>query len=406
MKHTKDSTSFSTPENSDLFVAVSILYTAVMLMAEGKLEHMEDHEEKLIIKGGFYELAPLTLPLSALVIVQNTIIFLHFYRDRAKFISSSFMGIALGDMMKAQGEIVLAIIAILVFSGYLEISVFYNSLFYFMVTAVPGQNCAKVINFVLTVVLTKNVVNPFQRMDTKRLRKIVGFLCILILVLHILDTTCALVAHLKYLTDPSDYATNIIFLWMIIFTMLPGSITFVGLFCLPDRMGSSRCSNIGHGGFLSHDDADAAAFVCGTFYFLVPQLVAFACMIIQIVYIRRSFSPNNSTASLPNPTRHVSVTVFLVTTLSFFCHVSFLLTAVVFFNIYPNFHQGEHDDRFYVRMGSLLAGTMFTLPLINALLYPVIIITRKEELRRRYVSCFRRVGRWFRVGHSMDVTED
>ena len=375
-------------------------------MTEGKLEHLEDHEEKLIIKGGFYELAPLTLPLCALVIAQNTIIVLHYYPDRAKFISSSFIGIALGDIMKAVGEIVLAIIAIIVFSGHLEISVFYNSLFYFMATAVPGQNCAKAINFVLTIILTKSVVNPFQRMDMKRLRKTVGFLCTLIFVLHILDTTIALVAHLKYLTDPSNYVTNMIFLWMISLTMLPGSITFVGLFCLPDRMGSSRCSNIGNGGFLSHEDVVAATEVFGTLYFLVPQLVAFACMIIQIVNIKRSFSQNDSTSSLPNPTRHVSVTVFLVTTLSFFCHVSFLLTAVVFFSIYPNFHQGEHDDRFYVRMGSLLAGTMFTLPLINALLYPVIIITRKEELRKQYVICLRRVGRWFRVGHSMDVTED
>ena len=75
------------------------------------------------------------------------------------------MGIALADILKAQGEIVLSVISILVYTGVCDVEVLYWSLLYYMITALPGVNCSKVFNLALTLTLTVNIVNPFRQID-------------------------------------------------------------------------------------------------------------------------------------------------------------------------------------------------------------------------------------------------
>ena len=72
------------------------------------------------------------------IIVQNTVIILYYYKDRAKLVEGLFMGIALADILNAQGQIVLSVISILVYTGVVDKSVIYKSLYYYMVTALPG----------------------------------------------------------------------------------------------------------------------------------------------------------------------------------------------------------------------------------------------------------------------------
>ena len=357
-----------------------------------QLHNMDKEEVHLVMKGALYDLAPLTIPLCSMVFAQNIVIFLDFYRERAKFVPSMFMGIAMMDILKVQGELVLSLISIFVFTGYLEISVLYYSLFYYMLTAAPGINCSKLINIVLTVTFTLNVANPFRRLDKKRIRKITAYLFVLITMLHILDTISAIVAHFKYLNFLPDIS-DISYLWMAIMSMVPGTITVAGLFCIPDKTGNSICANIGSKHHISHDQVDILASLFAFLYFVLPSVITMVCMVIQIKHFRTSFLDDQAYASLSNPTRHVSITVFLVSVLTFICHVSIFMIAAIFFTIHSNISPEDHyDDQFFVRMGMLLGFAEYTLPLIYAFIYPLIIISRKQDLRERYVGYIRRVS--------------
>ena len=364
------------------------------LKSGSSLNDMNDHEVHLILKGACYELAPLTIPLCCMVFAQNIVIFADFYRERAKFVPSLFMGIAVTDILKAQGELIVSLVSIFVFTGYLEISALYYTMFYYMLTATPGINCSKLINLVLTITFTLNVTNPFRRLNTARTRKITAYLCLLITILHILDTAAAIVIHLKYLNSRTRPGiSSVSYLWMAVMAMMPGTITVTGLFCIPDHTGSSRCAEIGHKHHLSHEQVTILGCLTGSLYFLVPYVITLVCMVIQIIYFRRSFQDDGqANSSTLNPTRHISITVLLVSFLSFTCHASFFMIGAIFFSIHPNVStEGPHDDQFFVRMGVLLGFAEYQLPLIYAFIYPIIIITRKQELRERYAGYIRRI---------------
>ena len=110
---------------------------------------------------------------------------------------------------------------------------------------------------------------------------------------------------------------------------------------------------------------------------------------------------------MPNTARHVSITVFSISLLFFICNAAYILSQLVFWLI----HNAEHfDEKYYTDkdiadLGVLLGFTEFTLPLIYAVLYPVILICRKEELRRRYVGYWRRLTVWCRIDRNEEETE-
>ena len=58
------------------------------------VQHLTDHDQFLIFKGAFLWLSPLTIPLCLVVMLQNVVIFINYYKDRAKLVAGLFMGIA------------------------------------------------------------------------------------------------------------------------------------------------------------------------------------------------------------------------------------------------------------------------------------------------------------------------
>ena len=94
-----------------------------------------DTEQALILKGATYDLSPLNIIVALHVIIHNTIIFLDYFKDRTKLVPALFMGIALADLLTAQGLLVISVISVLVYSGgVVEENVLYKSLYYYMST--------------------------------------------------------------------------------------------------------------------------------------------------------------------------------------------------------------------------------------------------------------------------------
>ena len=160
---------------------------------------------------------------------------------------------------------------------------------------------------------------------------------------------------------------------------MPGLITVAGVVCTASPQ---TCQN---------DDQYALVGVLfgGLYYLLataVPPLVVLVCMIVQIVSLRRTLSdlPHVSTAG------HVSTTVLLVSLLYFLCNAAYITLLAVWIGVVQT---PWGPPKTWVPsctvQGAVVGLAEFTLPLLNAALFPLILILRKPELRRRYVSYLR-----------------
>ena len=346
------------------------------------LEHLNVHEEYLIFKGVFFELAPVTIPLCLIVLVQNTVLFVDYYREKAKLVPSFFMGIALADILKAQGELVLALISVFVYTGVCNVEVLYRSLLYYMVTALPGVNCSKVLNLTMTLTLTINVVNPFRRIDAARVRKVMFLICLIVTCLHFLDTIIFVIARWKVFMDDDvpPYMYDMAFYYLMLVFQFPGSVTIAAILC------SVNQSNQVHAecGYEVREISGLVSFLA-VVYLAVPPLIVLVCMAIQIKYLRQGLQDPEASQLLPNPARHVSITVLIVSLLFFVCNIAYLVVCVMMFSkFYVRFRKKTLPDDDYVDLGVFQGVTEFILPLIYAAVYPVILVSRKPELRERY----------------------
>jgi hypothetical protein len=121
-------------------------------------------------------------------------------------------------------------------------------------------------------------------------------------------------------------------------------------------------------------------------------------MIIQVVYLRRGMAEGSS--PLTSASHHASITIVMVSLLYFICHVTFAITVTVwYFAGFFNYRDGD-EIMSLIHESNAIGFTEFTLPLIYAALYPIILITRKPDLRRGYHSFYTRIMSCCRGGNS------
>ena len=101
----------------------------------------------------------------------------------------------------------------------------------------------------------------------------------------------------------------------------------------------------------------------------VPCAIILICMIIQMVYIKKALSGSDNPEL--NTANHVNLTVLLVSMLYLICIGSYGIY------ILPWNYKGSAMEWVQLTL-------RYTLPLVNAAIFPVIIILRKQSLRQRY----------------------
>ena len=344
----------------------------------------ESAEDQLIIfKGATYQLSPLNITLSALVISHNIIILHDYFKDRAKFVPSLFMGIALSDILNAQGLLIISVISILVFTGVLSESVLYRSLYYYMITGLPGYSCSRLFNLLLSLTLTVHLADPFRRLNSERLRTITLVLSVILALLHISNAVCSIAVTMRYelKVNPERYVE------LVAWFEFPGLVTAATVYCMSSDgvVQDSRC-NHPYGPMSVSDVMGALLFLI---YYILPPLLTLVCMIIQVFHLRRKLPESSS--SLTSASRHASITVIMISLLFFVCHTTFLIVLAV---IAIKFGFGGKDDKKYPSLshqGNIVGAVQFTLPLLYAAVYPIILIVRKPELRERYANFYRRI---------------
>jgi hypothetical protein len=111
--------------------------------------------------------------------------------------------------------------------------------------------------------------------------------------------------------------------------------------------------------------------------FLLPCLIVFICTVIQMLHIKKVFGRSENPQQ--NTANHANLTVFLVSLLYlisvslFSCYTLLLVIPTLF------------SRSLTVKISALEMGlTKFTLPLLNAALFPTILILRKPDLKATY----------------------
>ena len=127
---------------------------------------------------------------------------------------------------------------------------------------------------------------------------------------------------------------------------------------------------------------------------IIPVIIVFITCIIQVISLHRS----NQFPTSANQ-RHVTITVLLMSTLFVICnsvHSGYMATLII--SVLAGNHNlrselGYGDSRFIFITS--LSATL--LPILNAALNPVIIITRSNGMRRKFSDSIQRVLPWVRV---------
>jgi hypothetical protein len=315
----------------------------------------------------FKYLSPCNLTLAVYIMIQNSMIIYDYHKDWRRLSSFLFILIAAVDIVSACTEIGRGSIALICLSN--ESSVMPSTLFTTFITL--GALCYVTSTFcgmVLTFVKTINIINPFYRIHGQALRVCLVMVSSFVLIISANDLTIR-------------------------------SKVFQSWGCKGFWDALIHSYLVGEFSLSSLNAAKSWFWFLITIEFFLPCLFVLVCMILQMVYIKRAFS--QSADPKQNTANQVNVTIFLISLL-------YLLSSSLFsFFMMYLYIQIQNDSLIYIPFKRLMLAR-YTLPLLNAALFPTILILRKPDLRARYrgyisavlflpVSLFYRIHRGIRA---------
>lgn len=317
------------------------------------------------------DLSSVNIALSAAILLQNYLVISFYWSQRANFSASMYIAIAIADMGVAQGAIVVSVAGIAVTSDKWNIRVLYYCFYYFMATSGLAINCSKYYNVVLSTVTTMKLKNPFRMMNFRRIQLSVVFLSIVLSFLCLSDCSAGLFQEISgnflHLRDYHKFFGC--------FIHFPGAATAYTLLC--EGLDSQFC----YPGHYVNTAIQAAFAVFMVFVNLIlPPLIFLVSGLWLIVLFRRAVRQHDISSNLHSTVVHISVTVFLIASLSFVCNTALAVITLIVCD------QQEGDRFTYFEKGRIVGFTSLTLPLINAALFTAILISRSSSLQKKIFS--------------------
>lgn len=346
-------------------------------------------------EGALYDTAPLNAPLSPLVLLHNLLIFLDYHqaRDPDQALASFLLqGVALADIFTAQGHLLLSVVSVCVYKGALGREVLYKSLYYYNTTALPGLSVSRLLHVVLSVNLCLAMVQPYRLRNEESVKSFVKGMVGFIVLLHLSDVISAMTADLHYgivRYKPSFYVT------LLLFFEVPGLVTTVIAVCVStglDDIEKSPCMRYLHG-----DMSVWLTLIMAVQFFInfvIPPVIIFVCMVVQVVVLKRkTYSANH--AALLVPLHHAATTILIVSLSFLVCHMTYISLLLYIVSRFGSL--SSRDVKMAFRAQGVLVGlSELTLPLLYSAMYPLILVARKPALRMRYGRVFKVVSKFVR----------
>ena len=322
-----------------------------------------DYPTTTVIRGTGYEqgtmvhLIPVNLTLAVYIIIQNSMIIYHYFKDWKRLSSLLFILIAAADIGSACSAIARGSIDLLCSNNQqllLPSWVYVTNIsfgYFFYVTST-------FLVFVLTIVKTINIINPFYRLQERALKVCLAIFPSVGLILISVD-----IWHWV-----KKYRSRCLKLGVWEFQI---NLSLVGEATLVEILGSLM--NPGTIGSL-------ISMTLLSFEFAIPGIIVLICMFLQMFYIRSSLG--QSADPLQNTANRANLTIFMISFLYLLSISVYSCNEIILHSYMPNNRILDIDYSW-----NLVA--KFTLPLVNAALFPTILILRKAELKvtyRGYIS--------------------
>ena len=310
---------------------------------------------------GFQYISPLNITLAAYIMNLNSMIIYDYHKDWRRISSLFFIVIAAVDIGNACSEIGRGSISLLCMkdpSMRLHPWTFLVWLLFGTLSYVTSTYLV----LALTVVKTINIMRPFYSQNIRALKIFLIMYPSILLVLYISDVWFYTNFITKYYYNDSPKCGVRTGPWTAMSNI--------------DTIGQSTAYLIiMERYFPSHKvAAELIINIVGIFLSLVqfgmPCLIVLVCMVLQMIYIKKALRGNEN--PLLNTANQVNLTVFLISLL-------YLSSVSLYFILITR----EHYFNFHFALPIIIL-VKFTLPLINAALFPTILILRKPELRARY----------------------
>ena len=304
---------------------------------------------------GWSILSPIHIVLSIYIIFQNSLVIHHYHKDWKRLSSLLFILIAAADIGNAFSEMGRNILELLCLNN----SSMKMQYWFPFISILFGQFCYVVSSYfylVLTVIKTINIVNPFYRLNK---RYICISLCVVSLTyfaLYIHDNFFIITSHGSWTLHPDKCTVNAGLFRDLITISVVGQSLLDPNFSLRER------------------DCFTIAFLL--IQLCIPGFMVLVCMPLQMFYIKKAFSACEN--PVLNTANHVNITVLMISLL-YFCSVS----VFSFFILYVDIHEIIFPDNTHFHYLWPILGK-YTLPLLNAALFPTILILRKPDLRAEF----------------------
>ena len=300
------------------------------------------------IQSTFKYMAPVNLCLASVVLLQNPVIIMDFYADRRKLSGLLFILIAAADMLTAGTELARGSVALTCvrdndskISGLFVLSYSLLSLF--------SYNCSIFFNLVLTIVKTIHLSNPFYRLQTGAIKTALVVVPLLILIV------CA--------ADAFSY-------WKLS-SVLDGK-------CASQWFYVNAITSIGEGVVIYIAAlVNVQNYVQNCFYLLLciqyglPSLVVLVCMCIQVYFIKKMAVLTLDTG---DSVHRAHYTVLLVSLSFFVCTCAYTINVLAY----------DHGTTYYISPGMV---AKYTLPLLNCVIFLLILVIRRRSIRQRNMEC-------------------
>ena len=302
----------------------------------------------------FNYIDPLNIVLGTFVIILNSVLLYHFSHNSRTLTTKLFILITIADILSSVGHILPAWGEILYFKNRVDIQVFWWTSLSHRAFGLSAYFCSIFFNLIMALLRTIKIVSPLYQPSVPVLKVSITFYCILLGCLNCIDVFNFY--NIATVVNNDKFWTSIVI--PLFEFSIPGSSLF------PDKSPW-------------HGHLDIYGFSLFTLI-VVPVVIVFICMIIQLSYVR--YNMNQSPGNTPLiDWDHINMTVLLLSILFLVCNsaAAFTWCAMLLSIKNPLEFMAAHKY-LCVFVGFVIT----TVPLVYATLFPVIILLRNRHLRK------------------------
>jgi hypothetical protein len=326
---------------------------------------MEDKEFEKHYERVFKFVLPFNFPLSILVLAVCSTVLVHYWRIRGTLTNTLFLLITAADLVTCIGHVILMTCVALLSRDLIPPISATVCVVVHTILSLLGYASSVFCNTVLAALRTVKISFPFYQVEVKTLK------VSLFLVFGILVSFCAI--DVWYDVGVERYLGKLpwLSLWLNV------TVAFVG-------HNMSKFLTV-----ILHVKIPWKKFVMITnclagFLYLVPVGVVLVCLVTQCVVTQIRARARDHSLPVVTNWSHVNTTVFILSTIFLICN-----SGVAVLQLYYKMLIGVSEQYpFAVSVCQLMIST--TLPLLNALLTPLVLLARCSELRSSVVKMIRR----------------